>query len=223
MTSGIYCIENLTNEKKYIGQSISLEKRKLNHFSLLKRNKHYNIHLQNTYNKYGKDNFKFKILIYCEPFELTRYEQFFVDYYGNENLYNLCLECVDNCSGLIQSTKTIEKRVEKTKGSKHWNFGNHLSKEEKEKISSSLKGNIPWNKGKNKIYTEETRLKMGFWKGKRKSKETIEKIIKSNKGKHSLPTKKLWENDDYRKHMSDAHKGKPWSKARRDAYNRSKI
>ena len=42
---GIYCIENLVNKKKYIGQSIDISARFKKHKNLLCNNKHNNIPL----------------------------------------------------------------------------------------------------------------------------------------------------------------------------------
>ena len=59
---GVYCVENIQTGKKYIGQSIDLRKRKLTHFSKLRRLSHPNHHLQNAWNKYGEENFIFEIV-----------------------------------------------------------------------------------------------------------------------------------------------------------------
>src|ERR1035437_9848826 len=107
---GIYKIVNLINNDCYIGQSIDLEKRKYIHFRLLKLNKSLHRHLQNAYNLYGVENFKFEIILYCEPFELTRYEQGLVD--RLKPVYNICIECVDSCKGIKRS---IETRVKMSK------------------------------------------------------------------------------------------------------------
>ena len=42
------------------------------------------------------------------------------------------------------------------------------SEEAKQKISNSLNGNIPWNKGKTNVYSEETRKKMSISATQRK-------------------------------------------------------
>jgi group I intron endonuclease len=61
-TAGIYQITCLANGKKYIGSSLSIERRFTNHKTHLKYNKHTNSHLQNAWNKYGKVSFVFEIL-----------------------------------------------------------------------------------------------------------------------------------------------------------------
>ena len=46
------------------------------------------------------------------------------------------------------------------------------------------KGQIPWNKGKTGVYSEETRKKMGIQKiGKKQSPEHIAALVKARKGK----------------------------------------
>lgn len=88
---GIYKIENLINGKLYIGQSINLRRREVKHFTELRNNKHVNKHLQRAFNKYGEENFKFGIMLFCEQSELTYYEDFFIKYYNTQSLgYNIC-------------------------------------------------------------------------------------------------------------------------------------
>ena len=114
--SGIYQIRNLINGKKYIGQTVDLTKRKNEHFYSLDRGYHRNSHFQRAYNKYGKNVFKFKVLLYCEPFELTKYEQFFVDKEKRDDLYNICLECVDSSLGTTRSEETKKKISKNRRG-----------------------------------------------------------------------------------------------------------
>ena len=87
---GIYCIKNNINDKLYIGQSINLKRRKRKHFSELNTNHHVNTHLQRAYNKYGKENFEFKILLLCEKEDLTYYEDFFIKLFKTQTYgYNI--------------------------------------------------------------------------------------------------------------------------------------
>ena len=59
---GIYCIENILNHKKYIGQSIDINNRWYTHKSKLNTNKHHSKYLQRSWNKYGEYFFDFYII-----------------------------------------------------------------------------------------------------------------------------------------------------------------
>lgn len=63
---GVYCIENLTNGKCYVGSAggskQGIRKRWSVHIFELNSNRHGNIHLQNAWNKYGAQNFLFYVL-----------------------------------------------------------------------------------------------------------------------------------------------------------------
>lgn len=66
MTIGIYMITNKINNKKYIGQSVNIKRRKSEHFS-----KKCNMVISKSIFKHGKDNFDFTILKECEKAELN--------------------------------------------------------------------------------------------------------------------------------------------------------
>ena len=81
--SGIYCIENKINHKKYIGQAVSIYDRWAKHKSELYNNKHDNDYLQNAWNKYGEDNFSFSILEICKEDALNEKERYYIDLYNS--------------------------------------------------------------------------------------------------------------------------------------------
>lgn len=166
MNTGIYQITNKINGHCYIGQSINIQKRKSQHFSKLRKNIHGNDYLQRSFQKYGKDNFVFSVLLYCEPFELTRYEQGLVDSRNPE--YNIYKECVDSPKGIKRSKETKLKMSESQTGRKHTEETKlkmsesgkrrSVSEEIRKKISESKTGKPSWNKGKK--FSDEYKLKM---------------------------------------------------------------
>ena len=75
---GIYCIENLANGKRYIGQSKNIERRINNHKNLLRKNEHHNEYLQRAWNKYGEDCFQFYIICSCSESVIDNFERFYI-------------------------------------------------------------------------------------------------------------------------------------------------
>lgn len=83
--TGIYQIKNIINGKSYIGLSINIEKRWLQHKRALNKNKHCNDRLQYAWNKYGKDAFQFLVLEECEYNQCFEKE---IDYIKLFDTYN---------------------------------------------------------------------------------------------------------------------------------------
>lgn len=76
---GVYKITNLVNGKFYIGSSNNIEHRWKEHISDLSNGVHINSYLQNAWNKYGSNNFKFEILEECEENVQFQKEQEYLD------------------------------------------------------------------------------------------------------------------------------------------------
>lgn len=96
MKSGIYKITNIKNGKFYIGSSKDIDRRWWEHINELNKNIHINKKLQNSWNFYGKDNFKFEIIeeLKDEKLLLER-EQYYLDTfqpYRNNIGYNISLQ-----------------------------------------------------------------------------------------------------------------------------------
>lgn len=189
---GIYKIVNTINGKVYIGQSIRIKSRKIDHLRDLRQNKHINKHLQAAFNKYGEQNFKFEIIeCYEDDFpieELTKREQYWIDYYGG-----------------LDSSNNYNKREAGSKGP--------LSEESKRKLSAK-------HKGKKVIITEETKQKISkslkgrpaHNKGSHHTLDTRKRISEKLKGVPKPPRTK-----EHARKLSESLKGKPaWNKGRTD-------
>lgn len=73
--TGIYKITNKINGKYYVGSSSYINQRWSTHRKLLNKNKHYNPHLQNAWEKYGKESFDFIVIEEIEILHLLKREQ----------------------------------------------------------------------------------------------------------------------------------------------------
>lgn len=80
---GIYRIENLINNKNYIGKSIQIEVRWKKHKNLAYNTLscYYNYPLYKAIRKYGINNFKFSIIEECNEDELDIKECYWIKYY----------------------------------------------------------------------------------------------------------------------------------------------
>ena len=107
---GIYKITNTISNKYYIGSdsNISQNIRWSDHKSKLRRNKHYNVHMQNAWNKYGESTFRYEIL---ETFknktaeELSGIEQLYLDKAKNDKI---------NCYNIIFGVRNYTRKVRKS-------------------------------------------------------------------------------------------------------------
>lgn len=87
MSAYIYGIKNKKNNLYYIGQTINKDTRKYRHFNELKNQSHPNQHLQNSYNKYGRENFEFVILEEVKDYStIKEREDFWIDKIGYYNI-----------------------------------------------------------------------------------------------------------------------------------------
>ena len=194
MTAGIYKLENLVNGHCYIGQSVNLKRREKEHYRRLKRGEYCNPYLNNAYKKYGEENFIFTPLLYCEPFELTRYEQLCVDTFNPE--YNLRKECVDSNKGTKRSEESIQNtrlvnigRVHTEEARHNMSLAHIGKKQSKEAIRKTTLANIGNTYSLGYKHSEETKKKMSlastgrpsFWTGKKLPEETRQKMSLAHK------------------------------------------
>jgi group I intron endonuclease len=156
MNSGIYAIRNIVNGKRYIGSTNKLSIRWGQHKYELKKNNHFNSYLQNSWNKYGEQNFVYDILECCPHNTLVDREGYWINTlssYKDNNGYNLCRTPRASRLGCIASPETIAKMKISLGGENHPMWGKHLKKSTKEKLSKLQKGISKPTSGHRKKYS----------------------------------------------------------------------
>lgn len=126
----IYSITNITNDKRYIGETMDVKRRWEEHEEDLNNNSHHSYKLQQDWNELGRDKFKFDIVTvldesisnYVDKYILLIYEGYYILKYDSiNNGYNIenTLEKVLNDEKIIfnsndkQVLNTYYKRIEK--------------------------------------------------------------------------------------------------------------
>lgn len=236
-TSGIYKITCINNGKIYIGSSNNLKKRRINHFSELKRGAHRNPYLQRAYDKYGKSAFIFEIVELVETLVLLEREQYWINIFQPFGIrgFNILptanrTECSletrkklsDAGKGRIFSPETRLKLSASHKGKT-------LSPDTKAKLSAAKKGSkaSPETKskmslaGKGRIFSDEHKQKISAAnKGRIISEESRIKNSESNKGRVITPEQRQKisasnmghiVSSETREKLREAHKGKTLS------------
>ena len=81
---GIYAIQHIASERRYIGSANKIKIRLNKHRGELQKNQHHSKYLQNAWNKYGEDEF---LAIVVEKVNvrdnLSEREQYWIDYYDS--------------------------------------------------------------------------------------------------------------------------------------------
>lgn len=137
---GIYSITNQVNGKIYIGQSVNIFARWKNHLTGLYGGYHTNKHLQNSFDKYGENNFDFNIIKVCKPLYLDRFEKLYIrifDTLNQEKGYNKIAGGNENKKYSSESKENISK------GLKKYYKENPQALEKMRQINLGKKGYVP--------------------------------------------------------------------------------
>lgn len=181
---GIYGIRNKINNKIYIGKTMmNFGDRWDCHKSQLRGNYHDNPHLQNSWNKYGEDNFEFIVIHNCK---------------NNENVDKVNLleiEYIKHYRDLGLSYNILDG------GDGGFLLGSHLSEETKRKIGEKNRINMTGKKA-----SEETKKKMSESHRKYYDSWTDEDRRKWGK-KMSLKNKGYKWSDEAKEKMKDNKNG----------------
>jgi group I intron endonuclease len=103
----IYKISNNIDERVYIGSTINLHKRWLEHKKDLSNNNHGNLHLQRFVNKYGINSLIFDVIEEVEDEKLLIKEQYYLDTIDNK--FNIALDASAPMRGKLHTKESKEK------------------------------------------------------------------------------------------------------------------
>ena len=169
----IYKIINLITHDEYIGSAINFKKRKYRHIKRLNENNHHSQFLQNSWNKYGSNNFSFIIVENVnDDIKLIEREQWWID--NSNSTFNMCRIA---CSPLGRKhTKETKEKLSIITTGKY--IGKIHTKESKKNMSDSHIG-----KKLTKESIEKRTLKQ---KGQKRSDETKQNMSDAyyKKNKH---------------------------------------
>lgn len=84
-TCYIYNIVNKINGKVYVGQTKNTKKRATSHKYMLNKGIHHSKYLQNSFNKYGIENFEFSIIEECTNNNVDDREIFYIQKFKSNN------------------------------------------------------------------------------------------------------------------------------------------
>lgn len=125
--AGIYGIRNTVNGMVYVGSAALIYSRWRLHRCHLRNNKHYNVHLQRSWNKHGEESFVFEVLERCERSTevLIAREDFWMNCYAG-HLYNMSNRARP---GLDKPCSEHHKQIlrQKMKGNKN-SFGKSIGR-----------------------------------------------------------------------------------------------
>ena len=169
--TGIYLVTNKVNGHQYVGQSVDIKRRWIEHTcpSSISNNRTIN----KAYRKYGKENFVYEVLEECAESELDEREIYWIE--KLRPVYNMTKGGV----GVTGHHHTEEvKRILAIKAKKQWD--SLSDKEKNERLTNNLKGP---QKG-HQVSKETKEILRKKQLGKKLSEETKRKISESNKGKN---------------------------------------
>lgn len=137
---GIYCLYCILNGKYYIGSSWDSNRRKTQHYSDLRRNKHQNPYLQHVWNKYGEKSFLYLKLEECEPYQTLEREQHWLDYFAANNpKFGLN---INSKATMPPSPKGRHLSVIAKQKLSDFHRGKSISQEQRERIRRTLTGRV---------------------------------------------------------------------------------
>lgn len=202
---GVYEIFCIVNDKIYIGSSKNLGKRLKDHINSLNRGDHDNIHLQNTFNKYGSSVFQFNIveIVISDEVTLRKIEEGWIKSKDATNRgigFNMTDVCSPNFFEGKKHTEETKKKISEAKKGKNTGennpfFGKKHPEELIQKLAQKKLGTKFTDEQKEILKLSKAHIDMSevghkSWRTRRKNgnasqtKESCAKRWKNRRAKH---------------------------------------
>lgn len=171
----IYLLRNAINGKIYIGQTWVSYSERMKNGAGYKGSQF----IHNAIQKYGVKSFTYTTL-------KTVDNQSDADYWENRLITEYNSANPEVGYNLLTGRGALGRHSETTKAKlSEINMGHEVSEETRNKISQSLNGNVPWNKGKTDVYSEETKKQISAsLVGRPLPQETRKKISVATTGEN---------------------------------------
>lgn len=176
--SGIYSIFHIDSGRHYIGSAVDIARRRREHFCKLRKAIHPNAKLQNAWNKYGEESFKFVVLDRCHRKELIVEEQQFIVAANSVNGGFNILKIAGSTMGYKHTAETkahlslVNRGYKHTKEAKDRMRGRLISDETREALSIAHLG-----------YVMPESQKLAIGEGNRGKERTLEHCMAISRGK----------------------------------------
>jgi group I intron endonuclease len=204
-TNVIYKIRNLLNGKFYVGSAQDTRTRFRQHRRLLRKGAHHCKHLQNAWNKYGEELFKFEVVEHVGSVEgLEAAEDvWLMQHVGQPHCYN--------------SGRSAKAPWRGCAPEDHPNFGKNLTDEQKQNLRDAAKHQWKTSDPRTgRKHSEQTKAKIkaavavAYSEGRggaylRPSEETRKKMSEAQKGNQYA--KGHIRTEEHRRKLSEANKG----------------
>lgn len=189
-TCGIYVIEHIETNRRYVGQSVHIEKRLVDH----QRNKSDSF-IGRTIAKYGWDSFSFSIVETCEVYKLNLCETKWINLLGSidPNGFNL------TSGGRQAAIYSVQARKNMSDGA----MGKKLSESHKAKIKAALTTDEKLAQARAtalQVHIDKKEKISIAQKSRKVSEETKKKTSQRFKGKHL--------SDEHKRKISASTKGR---------------
>ncbi len=184
--AGIYAIEHVRSGRSYIGSARCIRARWACHRSLLRKGRHHSRFLQSAWNKYGSEEFVFRVVLLCKVDDLLFYEQLCI------NGYHSAAPKGFNSVASAGSNVGMKHRPESIQKWRNSRAGYRPSAETIEKIRQANIG---------RKHTETTKKKM---KDKAVGRQPSQRCIDASIARHTGSTLC----DEHKKKVGDANRGK---------------